>query len=83
MYFIMLLCGISCEIAGCVHRPIVESRVQYSRLSPNRTLVSYTLAGLAKPAKLNFFKTPASDFVMSKTAEPYNWRTHSLSIRKR
>ncbi len=24
MYFIML-CGISCELAGCAHRPIVDS----------------------------------------------------------
>jgi hypothetical protein len=48
-----MLCGISCELAGCVHRPIVEYicglRVQDSRLS------------LATPAKLNFFKTPASE----------------------
>jgi hypothetical protein len=52
-YFIML-CGISCEKAGCVNRPIVDSQVHDSRLRPNQTLFSYTLA------KLNFFKTPAS-----------------------
>ncbi len=35
-------------------------RVHDSRLRPNQTLVSYTLAGLVYLAKLNFFKTPAS-----------------------
>jgi hypothetical protein len=42
-YFIML-CGISCELAGCVLLVLLY----VSRLSS------------AKPAKLNFFKTPAS-----------------------
>jgi hypothetical protein len=36
-YFIQL-CGISCQLAGCVNR------VHDSRLMPNQTLVSYTLA---------------------------------------
>ncbi len=49
-YFIKL-CGNSCdcELAGCVQRPIaiVDSRVHDSRMRPNQTLVSYTLAGIA------------------------------------
>jgi hypothetical protein len=45
----ILLCGISCELAGCVHRPTVDSESMHdSRLKPNQTLVSYSLAGLAK-----------------------------------
>jgi hypothetical protein len=50
----MLLCRISCELAGCIHQPIVGSgqtdlsHLYFSRLS------------LAMPAKLNFFKTPTS-----------------------
>jgi hypothetical protein len=50
----MLLCRISCELAGCVHQPIVGSgqtnliHLYFSRLS------------LAMPAKINFFKTPSS-----------------------
>ncbi len=50
----MLLCRISCELAGCVHQPIVGSgqtilsHLYFSRLS------------LAMTAKLNFFKTPIS-----------------------
>jgi hypothetical protein len=55
-----MLCGISCELAGSVHWPIVDS-VHDSRLRPKQTLVSYTLA---KPAKLNFFKTPTSAHIM-------------------
>ncbi len=45
----MLLCRISCELAGCVHQPIVGSgQTNLCRIS------------LAMPAKLNFFKTPTS-----------------------
>jgi hypothetical protein len=52
-----MLCRISCELAGCVHRPIVDIESNGSRQRPNQTLVSYILAGLAiaRPAKLNFF----------------------------
>ncbi len=51
--FFILLCGISCELAGCVHRPIMNCRVQDSRLRPNKTLVNYTLAGLAQLSRLS------------------------------
>ncbi len=50
----MLFCRISCELASCVHQPIVGSgqtnlcHLYFSRLS------------LAMTAKLNFFKTPTS-----------------------
>jgi hypothetical protein len=46
-----MLCGISCELAGCVHQ--LRLRVHDSRLRPNQTWS-------AIPAKLNLFKTPAS-----------------------
>ncbi len=53
-YFIMLY-GISCEFAGCVHcTPAYRGlRVHDSRLRPNQTLVSYTLAGLAQISRLS------------------------------
>ncbi len=51
-YFI-LLCEISCELASCVHRPIMDCRVQDSRLRTNQTLVSFTLAGLAQLSRLS------------------------------
>ncbi len=51
-YFTML-CGISCELAGCVHRPIVDSRVHDSRLRPKQTLVSFSLARSAKLSRLS------------------------------
>ncbi len=59
----IMLCGISCELAGCVHTPAYRGlRVHDSLLRPNQTLVIYTLAGLAKSTrKLNFFNIPALD----------------------
>ncbi len=50
----MLLCRISCELAGCVHQPIVGSgQTNFSHLYFSRL-------SLAMTAKLNFFKTPTS-----------------------
>jgi hypothetical protein len=45
--YLIMLCGFSCELAGCVHLPIHGLRVHDSRLRPNQTLVRFTLAGLA------------------------------------
>jgi hypothetical protein len=62
-----MLFGISCELAGCVHRPIVDSEsTNDSWLRPNQTLVSYTLAGLAELSRLSsIFKTPASTYLQN------------------
>jgi hypothetical protein len=46
-----MLYGISCELAGCVHR---------TEIQPNLSQLNLSQLSLAKPAKLNFFKTPAS-----------------------
>jgi len=56
---VILLCGISCELAGCVHRPIVDSEsTRYSaEAKPNLSQLYLSRLSLAKPAKLNFFKT--------------------------
>jgi hypothetical protein len=51
-------CGICCELAGCVHRPIVDSESPTVGCGQNQTLVSYTLAGLVKLNVLT--KTPTS-----------------------
>ena len=50
----MLLCRISCELAGCVHQPIVGSG------QTNLSHLYFSLLSLTMPAKLNFFKTPTS-----------------------
>jgi hypothetical protein len=50
----MLLCRISCELAGCVHQPIVGSG------QTNLSHLYFSRLSLAMPAKLNFFKTPTS-----------------------
>jgi hypothetical protein len=50
----MLLCRISCELAGCVHQPIVGSG------QTNLSHLYFSWLSLAMPAKLNFFKTPTS-----------------------
>jgi hypothetical protein len=50
----MLLCRISCELAGCVHQPIVGSG------QTNLSHLNFSRISLAMPAKLNFFKTPTS-----------------------
>jgi hypothetical protein len=53
MYFNMLY-GISCELAGWLCTPAYRGiRVHDSRLRPNQTLVSYTLAGLAELSRLS------------------------------
>jgi hypothetical protein len=50
----MLLCRISCEIAGFVHQPVVGSG------QTNLSHLYFSRLSLAMPAKLNFFKTPTS-----------------------
>ncbi len=50
--FFIMLCGISCELAGCVHRHC-GLRVYDSRLKPNQILISYTLARSAKLSRLS------------------------------
>ena len=50
----MLLCRISCELAGCVHQPIVGSG------QTNLSHLYFSRLSLAMPAMLNFFKTPTS-----------------------
>ena len=50
----MLLCRISCELAGCVHQPILGSG------QTNLSHLYFSRLSLAMPAKLNFFKTPTS-----------------------
>jgi hypothetical protein len=50
----MLLCRISCELAGCVHQPIVGSG------QTNLSHLYFSRLSLAMPAKLNFFKTLTS-----------------------
>ncbi len=50
----MLLCRISCELAGCVHQHIVGSG------QTNLSHLYFSRLSLAKTAKLNFFKTPTS-----------------------
>ena len=50
----MLLCRISCELAGCVHQPIVGSG------QTNLSHLYFSRLSLALLAKLNFFKTPTS-----------------------
>jgi hypothetical protein len=50
-YFIML-CGISCELAGCVHRPIMDS--ESAEAKPNLSQLYLCRLSLAKPAKINF-----------------------------
>ncbi len=57
-----MLCGISFELAGCVHRPFVDS--ESAEAKPNLSRLS-----LAKPAKLNFFKTTASGFFVYQVME--------------
>ncbi len=41
--YLIMLCGISCELAGCEHRLGVHD----SRLMPDQTSVNCTIAGLA------------------------------------
>jgi hypothetical protein len=54
-----VLCGISSsELAGCVHRPIVDFKSTIAK--PNLSQLYLSRLSLAKAAKLNFFKTPAS-----------------------
>ncbi len=56
-----MLCGISCELAGCLHRPIVDSEFMIAGWGqPNLSQLYLSQLSLAKLAKLNFFKTPAS-----------------------
>ncbi len=59
-YFI-LLCELSSELAGCVHRSIVDSESTIAgEAKPNLSQLYLSWLSLAKLAKLNFFKTPAS-----------------------
>jgi hypothetical protein len=57
----MLLCRISCELAGCVHQPIVGSG------QTNLSHLYFSRLSLAMPAKLNFFKTSSSRPVSTST----------------
>jgi hypothetical protein len=59
----ILLCGIriSCELAGCVHQPIVSSESTIvGQSQTNLSQLCFSRLSLAMPAKLNFFKTPSS-----------------------
>ncbi len=71
-YFI-LLCGISCELAGYVHRPIVDSESMIAGWGQTKTLVSYTLAGLAELSRLSsiFLKHPPLYTHETSTALPH------------
>jgi hypothetical protein len=62
-----MLCGISCKLAGCVHRPIMDfpSPRWPAEAKPNLSQLYLSRLSFAKPAKLNFFKTPASVFYVS------------------
>ncbi len=55
-----MICGISSELAGCIHRPFVVSESTIAELNLSQLYLSWL--SLAKPAKLSFFKTPASAF---------------------
>jgi hypothetical protein len=77
-----MLCGISSELAGCVP-PYSGLRAHDSRLRLNQTLVRYmylSRLGLAKPAKLNFFKTPASTLHVGKRRQNTPWLSPSWSF---
>ncbi len=57
----ILLCRISCELAGCVHQPIVSSESTIvGKGQTNLNQLYIRRLSLAMPAKLNFFKTSAS-----------------------
>jgi hypothetical protein len=56
-YFIVL-CGISCELASCVHWPIVDSEPMPAEAKQNLNQLHLSRLSLAKLAKLNFFKLP-------------------------
>jgi hypothetical protein len=62
-----MLCGISCELAGFVHRPIVDS--ESAEAKPNLSQLYLSRLSLAKPAKLNFFKTLDSGFFLYQLME--------------
>ncbi len=56
-----MFCRICFELAGCVHHPIVSSEstiVGWGQT--NLSQLYFSRLSLAIPAKLNFFKTPAS-----------------------
>jgi hypothetical protein len=54
-----MLRGISCELASFLHRPIVDYQSTIATVvKPNLSQLNLSRLSLAKPAKLNFFKTP-------------------------
>jgi hypothetical protein len=66
-----MLCEISCEVAGCVHQPIVDSESTIAAEAKQILSQLYlSLLSLPKPAKLNFFKTPTSEVSQSTLLRP-------------
>ncbi len=61
-----MLCGIICELAGYVLGLLWTPSPRYTaETNPNLSQLYLSWLSLAKPAKLNFFKTPASELTCS------------------
>ncbi len=58
-----MICGMSCELARCVHTGLswTPSLQSTAEAKPNLSQLYLSRLGLAKPANLDFFKTRASD----------------------
>ena len=65
--------GISCELAGCVHRPIVDSESTTAGSGqPNLSQLYLSRLCLAKSAELNFFKMRVNKCLAS-DVRPVSW----------